>query len=411
MRSQFSRTRPAVFGLHVAEHVRVAADELVVDAPAPRRRGRRRPSPPGSARGRTSGRGGRRARRAASRRRPSRPRPRPRRPPRRCAGRSCAPSARGPTGTRGAGARSGGAARGADRPRSPGGDGRRAARRPAGRSRRRTRSSTAYSFFTWSTHFVMASFFFCCSSCCLIDACSCLSGVVDAGFTSESAWMMCQPNCVWIGCEIWFFLSRKAALSNGATVWPRLIPPVSLPPSGFDDVSVEYFLASVGEVGAVLELPSRGRPPWPSSSRGCGAPRGSRAACTWRGGPCSTAATAASETSRRSVTFLKIASERSCDLTSACTCSSVRPCFLICARYLACEPPKYCFLICVRRLSTCLSVISMPRSALAFASNSVRCTRKSRMRWRSAAYSARARPSARSASAPPSASCWRRASR
>ena len=31
--SQFSRTRPAVFGLDVREHVRVAPDELLVDQP------------------------------------------------------------------------------------------------------------------------------------------------------------------------------------------------------------------------------------------------------------------------------------------------------------------------------------------------------------------------------------------
>ena len=59
--------------------------------------------------------------------------------------------------------------------------------------------------------------------------------------------MMCQPNCVCTGAEIWFVFSANAALSNGATVCPRLMPPGSLPPSGFDEVSVEYFLASAAK--------------------------------------------------------------------------------------------------------------------------------------------------------------------
>ena len=77
--------------LGVAEHVRVPADELLVDRRARPSRGRPRRAPRAAARGSTSGRAGRRARRAASRRRRRAPRRRPRRPPRPCAGRSCAP--------------------------------------------------------------------------------------------------------------------------------------------------------------------------------------------------------------------------------------------------------------------------------------------------------------------------------
>ena len=92
--------------LRVAEDVRMARDELRVDAAGDLPRDRRARARTGAARGSRSGRAGRRARRAASRRRRRARRRRPRRPPRPCAARSSAPSARGPTGSRGAGARS-----------------------------------------------------------------------------------------------------------------------------------------------------------------------------------------------------------------------------------------------------------------------------------------------------------------
>jgi len=41
-----------------------------------------------------------------------------------------------------------------------------------------------------------------CSSCCEICVLTEASGVVVAGLTAESAWMMCQPYCVWIGGEV-----------------------------------------------------------------------------------------------------------------------------------------------------------------------------------------------------------------
>src|SRR3954447_14932609 len=75
------------------------------------------------------------------------------------------------------------------------------------------------------------------------------------------------------------------------------------------------------------------------------------------------------------VTFLKIASDSSCERTLSSTCGWVRPCAAICVLYFFSEPPKYCFLICLSRSWTCLSLISIPRSLLAFSSNSVRWTR------------------------------------
>ena len=77
---------PRGLRLGVAEHVRVARDELRVDRRARRSRDRRRRAPAGAARGSRTGRGGRRSRRAASRRRRRTPRPRPRTPPRPCSG-------------------------------------------------------------------------------------------------------------------------------------------------------------------------------------------------------------------------------------------------------------------------------------------------------------------------------------
>ena len=58
--------------------------------------------------------------------------------------------------------------------------------------------------------------------------------------------MMCQPNCVCTGGEIWFVFSAKATLSNGATVWPFVI--VELAAVRLRRaVSVEYFFASVAK--------------------------------------------------------------------------------------------------------------------------------------------------------------------
>ena len=99
---QLRTTSPACLGRAVAEHVRVAPDQLL--------RGSGRPPPPGcparapraAGRGSTPGRARRPARRAAWRRRPSAPRRRAHTPPRPCAGRSSARPARGPTGTRAA---------------------------------------------------------------------------------------------------------------------------------------------------------------------------------------------------------------------------------------------------------------------------------------------------------------------
>ena len=77
-------------------------------------------------------------------------------------------------------------------------------------------------------HFVITSFFFCCSSCWRIESFTLLSGVADGGRMSDRAWMTCQPNCVLTGLESWPFFRENAVLSNGGTVWPRTI--VSLPP-------------------------------------------------------------------------------------------------------------------------------------------------------------------------------------
>ena len=52
---------------------------------------------------------------------------------------------------------------------------------------------------------------------CTSDA-GCQNGVFCDGLMSESAWMMCQPYCVWTGGEISFVFSAKAALSNSGTV-------------------------------------------------------------------------------------------------------------------------------------------------------------------------------------------------
>ena len=96
--SQFRSTSPAVSRLALAEHVRVAADQLVACSARRPGRGHRRRAPRAAARGSGPGRGRRRARRAASRRRRGGPRRRARRPPRPCAGRSCARPARDPRG-------------------------------------------------------------------------------------------------------------------------------------------------------------------------------------------------------------------------------------------------------------------------------------------------------------------------
>ena len=89
-------------GLHLAEHVRVAADQLLGDVLGDPAQIARRRAPRAAATGSGPGTGRRRARRAAWRRRPGWPRRPARRPPRPCAGRSCARSARGPRDTPGA---------------------------------------------------------------------------------------------------------------------------------------------------------------------------------------------------------------------------------------------------------------------------------------------------------------------
>ena len=92
------------------------------------------------------------------------------------------------------------------------------------------------------THFVITSFFFCCSSCCRIESFTLSSGVVVGGLTAESAWITCHPYCVCTGRDSSPFFSENAVLSNGATVWPRTI--VSLPPFAAELGSFEYFFAS-----------------------------------------------------------------------------------------------------------------------------------------------------------------------
>ncbi len=97
--SQLRRTSPACPRLRVAEHVRVAADQLLAAVVGHRPPGRPRRAPRAAATGRRPGTARRPARRAAWRRhRRGRRRP-ARRPPRPCAGRSSARPARGPTGT------------------------------------------------------------------------------------------------------------------------------------------------------------------------------------------------------------------------------------------------------------------------------------------------------------------------
>ena len=62
--------------------------------------------------------------------------------------------------------------------------------------------------------------------------------------------MMCQPYCVWIGVEIDFVGSVKAAWSKGGTVCPFEI--VSLPPTFFEPGSSEYFFASAANVAPLF---------------------------------------------------------------------------------------------------------------------------------------------------------------
>src|SRR5438093_2108787 len=101
-------------------------------------------------------------------------------------------------------------------------------------------------FFTPSNHVVIVEVFFVWSSCWRIDSLTSFSGVCFAGFTAESAWMMCQPYVVCTGGDVWPVLSENATLSNGATVWPFVI--VSLPPFGAEPGSFEYFFASVAKL-------------------------------------------------------------------------------------------------------------------------------------------------------------------
>src|SRR5579863_5600205 len=80
------------------------------------------------------------------------------------------------------------------------------------------------------------------------------SGVTFAGFTSESAWMMCQPYCVCTGGDVAPVLSENATLSNAATVWPCVI--VSLPPTFAELGSFEYCFASLPKSAPPLSLVS-----------------------------------------------------------------------------------------------------------------------------------------------------------
>jgi hypothetical protein len=66
-----------------------------------------------------------------------------------------------------------------------------------------------------------------------------------AGTSPESGWTMCQPYCVFSGCEISRVPSRKVVESNGSTVSPRAIH--SRPPTDFPAGSSEYFLANTAK--------------------------------------------------------------------------------------------------------------------------------------------------------------------
>ena len=101
------------------------------------------------------------------------------------------------------------------------------------------------SFFVSLTHLVIASFRFCCSSCCLIEACTSFKGVCLAGLTAVKAWMMCQPYCVCTGLLNAPVFKLKATLSNGGTVCP--FETVSFPPCAALPGSFEYFFAKTAK--------------------------------------------------------------------------------------------------------------------------------------------------------------------
>src|SRR5581483_791243 len=112
----------------------------------------------------------------------------------------------------------------------------------------------SYSFLTPLSHLFIVLLFFVCRSVLSIDWRTLASGVVFAGLTSESAWMMCQPYCVWTGGDVWPVLSENATLSNCGTVSPLVI--VSLPPTLAELGSFEYCFASFAKSAPFLSCVS-----------------------------------------------------------------------------------------------------------------------------------------------------------
>ena len=106
---------------------------------------------------------------------------------------------------------------------------------------------TLSSYFFWvsATQSFTALFLFSEWSWVRIWSLTWANGVTDPGLTSASGWIRWKPNSVLIGAESSLVFSEKAALSKGATVCPRVT--VSLPPWSFEPGSSDDFFASAAK--------------------------------------------------------------------------------------------------------------------------------------------------------------------
>ena len=77
-------------------------------------------------------------------------------------------------------------------------------------------------------------------------------GVTEPALTAASGWIRWYPNSVLTGGESSFVSSMNAALSNGATVWPR--ETVSLPPWSFEPGRASSPSRAAAKSAAAFEL-------------------------------------------------------------------------------------------------------------------------------------------------------------
>ena len=87
----------------------------------------------------------------------------------------------------------------------------------------------------------------------MIASLTCGNGVDWLFFTGPSAWMMCQPYCVFTGLEMPLSPIVKAVCSNSGTSWPFVA--VIFPPWFFEAGSCGVLLRDRLPVAAGLELP------------------------------------------------------------------------------------------------------------------------------------------------------------